>query len=54
MRNFVADCGMPAVNFGAGDFTVRHQPDEFVSASDLVNCARVAMATALDLLEGRY
>lgn len=54
MRNFVADRGIPAVNFGAGDFRVCHQPDEFVPVPDLVNCARVVMATAIDLLEGRY
>ncbi len=54
MRNFVVDRGIPAVNFGAGDYTVCHQPDEFVLIPDLVNCARVVMGTAIDLLEGRY
>lgn len=52
MRNFVADRGIPAVNFGAGDFRVCHQPDECVSAADLVGCARVILASAIDLLGG--
>ncbi|PWE31377.1 hypothetical protein DDZ14_12740 [Maritimibacter sp. 55A14] len=50
MRNFVCDAGIPTVNFGAGDFRVCHQPDEFVPVPDLVNVARVAFATALDFI----
>lgn len=52
MRNFVADRGIPAVNFGAGDFQVCHQPDEFVPVPDLLGCARVVMGTTIDLLNG--
>lgn len=53
MRNFVADCGIPTTNFGAGDFSVCHQPDEWVSASDLVRCAQTVLGTAVDLLGPR-
>lgn len=50
MRNFVADRGIPTTNFGAGDYTVCHQPDEWVSAHDLVRCAQTILGTAVDLL----
>jgi len=50
VRNFIYDAAIPAVNFGAGDYRVCHQPNEFVPVSDLVTCARVVMATAVDLL----
>lgn len=54
MRNFVAERGIPTVNFGAGDFRVCHQPDEFVPVTDLIACARVVMGAAIDLLGQRY
>jgi succinyl-diaminopimelate desuccinylase len=50
MRNFVVDAGIPTVNYGAGDFRVCHQPDEFVPIPDLLNVARIAFATALDFI----
>jgi succinyl-diaminopimelate desuccinylase len=50
MRHFVVDAGMPCVNFGAGDFRVCHQPDEFVPISELISVARIAFATALDFV----
>jgi acetylornithine deacetylase/succinyl-diaminopimelate desuccinylase-like protein len=50
MRNFVVDAGIPTVNFGAGDFRVCHQPDEFVPIPDLLNVARIAFGTALDFI----
>ena len=53
MRNFVADRGIPTTNFGAGDYTVCHQPDEWVSADDLVRCAQTVLGTAVDLLNRR-
>jgi succinyl-diaminopimelate desuccinylase len=53
MRNFVFDAGIPTTNFGAGDFRVCHKPDEFVSADDLLICARVVLGTAIDLMGGK-
>lgn len=50
VRNFIYDAGIPAVNFGAGDYRVCHQPNEFVPVDDLLTCARVVMATVVDLL----
>lgn len=50
MRNFVCDAGIPTVNFGAGDFRVCHQPDEFVPVADLIDAARIAFATAIDFI----
>jgi succinyl-diaminopimelate desuccinylase len=52
VRNFLYDAGIPAVNFGAGDYRVCHQPNEFVEAGDLLACARIVLATVVDLLEG--
>lgn len=51
VRNFIYDAGMPAVNFGAGDYRVCHQPNEFVPVDQLVTCAQVVMGTAVDLLQ---
>jgi acetylornithine deacetylase/succinyl-diaminopimelate desuccinylase-like protein len=51
VRNFIYDAGIPAVNFGAGDYRVCHQPNEFVPIDDLLTCARVVMGTAFDLLQ---
>jgi len=53
MRNFVHDSGIPATNFGPGDFRVCHRPDEFVALEDLRTCAAVVLATAVDLLTSR-
>lgn len=50
MRHFVRRAGIPCVNFGAGDFRVCHQPDEFVPVDELLTVARVAFATALDFI----
>ncbi len=50
VRNFVYDAGIPAVNFGAGDYRVCHQPNEFITVDGLMACARVVMGTAVDLL----
>jgi len=50
MRNFVVDAGIPTVNFGAGDFRVCHQPDEFVPVADLLEVARVVFSTVLDFI----
>lgn len=51
VRNFIYDAGIPAVNFGAGDYRVCHQPNEFVPIDDLLTCARVVMGTAVELLQ---
>jgi succinyl-diaminopimelate desuccinylase len=51
MRNFVHDARIPTVNFGAGDFRVCHCPNEFVPIDDLMLCARVLMATVIDILK---
>lgn len=51
VRNFIYDAGIPAVNFGAGDYRVCHQPNEFVPVDDLLTCAQVVMGTAFDLLQ---
>lgn len=53
MRHFVCQAQIPCVNFGAGDFRVCHQPDEFVPVSDLVSVARIAFATALEFVSSR-
>ena len=50
VRNFVHDQGIPAVNFGAGDFGVCHKPNEFVPIDDLVRRGRILLGTALDIL----
>ncbi len=51
VRNFIYDQGIPAVNFGAGDYRVCHQPNEYVTVEGLLACARVVMGTAVDLLQ---
>lgn len=51
VRNFIYDQGIPAVNFGAGDYRVCHQPNEYVTVDELLACARVVMGTAVDLLQ---
>ncbi|RNF33219.1 M20 family metallopeptidase [Paracoccus methylarcula] len=48
MRNFVADAGIPTVNYGAGDFRRCHQPDEFVPIADLLQVGRVTFGVVLD------
>jgi acetylornithine deacetylase/succinyl-diaminopimelate desuccinylase-like protein len=53
VRNFIYDKGIPAVNFGAGDYRVCHQPNEFVEVEELLTCARVVMGTVVDLLQSR-
>ncbi len=50
VRNFIYDADIPAVNFGAGDYRVCHQPNEFVEVGELMACARVVMGTVVDLL----
>lgn len=52
MRNLVCDAGIPTTNFGAGDYRVCHQPDEFVEIADLHDCARIVLAAVLELTEG--
>lgn len=51
VRNFIYDADIPAVNFGAGDYRVCHQPNEFVPVDGLVTCAKVVLGTAVDLLQ---
>jgi succinyl-diaminopimelate desuccinylase len=51
VRNFIYDAGIPAVNFGAGDYRVCHQPNEFVPVDDLLICAQVVMGTLVDMLQ---
>ncbi|MCB0193640.1 MAG: M20 family metallopeptidase [Anaerolineae bacterium] len=51
VRNFLYDAAIPAVNFGAGDYRVCHQPNEFVEVADLITCARVVLGTVIDLLQ---
>ncbi len=53
VRNFIYDANIPAVNFGAGDYRVCHQPNEYVTVDGLLTCARVVMATVVDLLQQR-
>lgn len=50
VRNFIHDKGIPAVNFGAGDYRVCHEPNEYVMVDELLACARVVMGTVIDLL----
>ncbi|MCB9077525.1 MAG: M20 family metallopeptidase [Anaerolineaceae bacterium] len=51
VRNFIYDAGIPSVNFGAGDYRVCHQPNEFVEVDDLMTCARIVLGTVIDLLQ---
>jgi acetylornithine deacetylase/succinyl-diaminopimelate desuccinylase-like protein len=51
VRNFIYDAAIPTVNFGAGDYRVCHQPNEFVVADDLLTCARIVLGAVLDLLQ---
>ena len=51
VRNFIYDAGIPTVNFGAGDYRVCHQPNEFVEVDDLMTCARIVLGTVIDLLQ---
>ena len=50
VRNFLYDANIPAVNFGAGDYRVCHQPNEYVEVEELMACARVVMGAVVDLL----
>ena len=50
VRNFIYDAAIPTVNFGAGDYRVCHQPNEFVIADDLYTCARIVLGAVIDLL----
>jgi succinyl-diaminopimelate desuccinylase len=50
VRNFIYDAAIPAVNFGAGDYRVCHQPNEFVTVDGLLTCAQIVMGTVVDLL----
>lgn len=49
VRNFIYDKGIPAVNFGAGDYRVCHEPNEYVTVDELLASARVVMGTVIDL-----
>ncbi|MFQ5610954.1 MAG: M20 family metallopeptidase, partial [Anaerolineae bacterium] len=51
VRNFIYDAGIPTVNFGAGDYRVCHQADEFVEADALLTCARIVLGAVIDLLQ---
>lgn len=51
VRNFIYDANIPSVNFGAGDYRVCHQLNEFVEIDDLLTCARIVMGTVADLLQ---
>jgi succinyl-diaminopimelate desuccinylase len=51
VRNFIHDAGIPVVNFGAGDYRVCHQPNEFVEVDGLLTCARIVLGTVVDLLQ---
>lgn len=51
VRNFIYDKDIPAVNFGAGDYRVCHQPNEYVTVDGLMACAKVVIGTAVDLLQ---
>lgn len=49
VRNFIYDKGIPAVNFGAGDYRVCHEPNEYVTVDELLASARVVMGTVIDI-----
>jgi succinyl-diaminopimelate desuccinylase len=51
VRNFIYDAGIPTVNFGAGDYRVCHQPNEFVEIDDLLACGRIVLGVTVDLLQ---
>jgi len=50
MRNFVHDANVPAVTFGPGNIENAHCFDEYIEIDQVTTCARVLVATAMDLL----
>ncbi len=50
VRNFINDARIPAVTFGPGSIANAHAIDEFVEISQVVDCAKVLVALAVDLL----
>jgi succinyl-diaminopimelate desuccinylase len=52
VRIFLYDAGIPTVNFGAGDYRVCHQPNEYVETEELLAAARITLGTVVDLLGG--
>ncbi len=50
VRNFILDAGIPAVNFGPGDFSVCHTPHERVSLQELALFAEILTQLIHDLL----
>ncbi len=54
VRNFIVDKGIPALNFGPGDFTVCHTPNEHVRLDELNSFAKILMALTLRILKGNH
>ena len=50
VRNFINDARVPAVTFGPGSIANAHAIDEFIEISQLVDCTKVLVALAIDLL----
>jgi succinyl-diaminopimelate desuccinylase len=50
VRNFILDAGIPAVNFGPGDFSICHTPQERVSLQELARFAEILTQLIHDLL----
>lgn len=50
VRNYILDAGIPAVNFGPGDFKVCHTPHEHVSLAELSQFSQVLAEVIHDLL----
>lgn len=50
VRNFVNDANIPAVTFGPGSIAQAHGFDEFVDINEVVQCSKVLVGVAIDLL----
>jgi succinyl-diaminopimelate desuccinylase len=49
-RNFINDAGIPAVSWGPG-YGKSHEQDEYVEIKQVVDCAKILVATIFELLK---
>jgi len=49
-RNFINDAGIPAISWGSG-YGKSHEQDEYVEIKQVVDCAKILVATIFELLK---